>query len=132
MESLCPNWTTRKSPGRMASRMTSSRPSSMKLFELRPFTAWLETFNPDRRKNGSAMPHPVSGAASAYFCAAVESPAIKIVRSRRAPPRETAADAGPVAATASGTAASAAVVTCLRVSDTCGCLSQQACEIRRL
>jgi hypothetical protein len=95
--------------------------SSMKLFELRPFTAWLATTMSPWRKNGSAMPHPVSGAASAYFWAAVESPAMWRVRG----PRCGRAEAGAAAATARGRAATAAEVTCLRVRDTDVCLSTE-------
>ncbi len=64
------------------------------------------------------MPQPVSGAASAYFCAAVESPAMCTVRGRGRPPGPCAAAAVPVASTR-GSAAMAAAV-CLRVSDTVG------------
>lgn len=63
------------------------------------------------------MPQPVSGAASEYFWAAVESPAMCRVRGRGLPPPPWAT-AG-VAESARGSAASAAAV-CLRVSDTGG------------
>ena len=103
-------------------RMTSRRPSSMKLFELRPFTAWLAT---SKSAPGGRTEAPC--------------PSRSRARRRRTSGRRWShrrcrgcvwaarpgggGDAGAVAATARGTAASAAVVTCLRVSDTTVCLS---------
>jgi hypothetical protein len=69
-------------------------------------TAWLATRIRLSRKKGRAVPHPVSGAASAYFCAAVESPAMKSVRLR--PPADGPARAAGAAAAASGRLAAAA------------------------
>ncbi|GAA2509393.1 hypothetical protein GCM10010393_47940 [Streptomyces gobitricini] len=57
------------------------------------------------------MPHPVSGAASAYFWAAVESPAIHTVRVRGF------AAAAPAPAGTSGSAAARTATVRLRLRD---------------
>src|SRR5439155_17126389 len=87
---------------------------------LSPLTARLSTVSESARKNGSAIPQPVSGFSSAHFCAHVESPARYTVRPDRL--RSLAGAAVGAAARAIGMAASAAAA-CRRVTDMAGVLS---------
>gem|GEM_PF-5500597 len=66
-----------QSPGFSSSRTSCHRPSSTKLFELRPFFAWFFTIEGSTRNLPSAMPQPHSGIA-VPLSAIVESPIMKM------------------------------------------------------